>query len=226
MSISTELHSQTRRSIPPAEPGQRVILPGVSWTTYERLLADFEDSHTAHFTYDGGVLEIMVLSARHENLNRTLALLVEIIAEEMGIDVRRFGSMTFKREDLYKGFEPDSCYYINHEAHVRGKDDIDLAIDPPPDLVIEIDITSPSLDKFPIYAQVGVSEVWRYDGNTLNLFVLEKGQYQSAPASTAFPLLTSGVANRFLATSVTYRSTDWLRQVRQWVRGQRGTGEA
>ena len=226
MSISTELHSRTRHSVPPTEPGQRVILPGVSWTTYVRLLTDFEDSHTAHFTYNGGVLEIMVLSARHENLNRTLALLVEIIAEEMGIDIRRFGSMTLKREDLNKGFEPDSCYYINHEAQVRGKDNIDLSIDPPPDLVIEIDITSPSLDKFPIYAQVGVSEVWRYDGNTLNLFVLESGQYQSAPASTAFPLLTSGVANQFLATSITHRSTAWLRQVRQWVREQRGTGEA
>lgn len=226
MHIDTEPVPHTGRSIPPADVGQRVILPGVSWTTYERLLADFEDSHTAHFTYNGGVLEIMVLSARHENLNRTLALLVEIIAEEMGIDISRFGSMTLKRKDINKGFEPDSCYYINNEAQVRGKDAIDLSIDPPPDLVIEIDITSPSLDKFPIYAQVGVSEVWRYDGRTLNIFVLKNEQYQSAQTSAAFPILTIEVANQFLVTSVTRKSTAWLRQVRQWAREQRGAGEA
>ncbi len=215
-----------RPPIPPAEVGQRVILPGVSWTTYERLLADFEDSHTAHFTYDGGVLEIMVLSARHENLNRTLALLVEIIAEEMGIDISRFGSTTFKRADLNTGFEPDSCYYVTNEARVRGKDAIDLSVDPPPDLVIEIDITSPSLDKFPLYAQVGVPEVWRYAGHTLTLFVLDNGRYQAAQTSAAFSLLTAAIANHFLAESVTRKSTAWLRAVRQWVRERRETRNA
>ena len=226
MSIPAELNAQTGPSIPPTQTGQRVILPGVSWTTYERLLADFQDSHTVHFTYDGGVLEIMVLSAKHENLNRTLALLVEIIAEEMDIDIGRFGSMTFKRADLYKGFEPDSCYYVNNEARVRGKEEIDPSVDPPPDLVIEIDITSPSLDKFPMYAQVGVPEVWRYDGQSLDIFVLENGQYQAARTSTAFPVLTPEAVNQFLAASATLTSTTWLRRVRQWVKEQRETGEA
>ena len=91
MSIHTEPVSSAEQHIPPAAIGQRVILPGVSWATYERLLADFQDSHTAHFTYDRGVLEIMVLSAKHENLNRTLSLLVEVIAEELEIDIARFG---------------------------------------------------------------------------------------------------------------------------------------
>ena len=101
----------------------------------------------------------MVLSTKHERPNRTLALLVEILAEELNMDVQRLGSTTFTREDLDKGFEPDSCFYIQNEARVRGKEEIDLAVDPPPDLVIEIDITSPSLNKFPIYARIGVPEV-------------------------------------------------------------------
>ncbi len=220
MSIHTEPVSSAEQHIPPAAIGQRVILPGVSWATYERLLADFQDSHTAHFTYDRGVLEIMVLSAKHENLNRTLSLLVEVIAEELEIDIARFGSTTFKRADLDKGFEPDSCYYIKNEEHVRGKEKIDLSVDPPPDLVIEIDITNPSLDKLPIYARVGVPEVWRYDARNLTIFQLEDEHYQTVENSLAFPVLTTEVTTGFLAVSTELKSTTWLRRVRKWAREQ------
>src|SRR6266542_964516 len=108
---------------PPLELAQRVILHGVSWETYERLLADFQDSHAAHFTYDQGVLEIMVLSFKHETFNRTLATLVETLAEELQIDFVNAGSTTFKREDLARGFEPDSCFYMQNEERVRGKEE-------------------------------------------------------------------------------------------------------
>jgi Uma2 family endonuclease len=206
---------------PPSQTNQRLILHGVSWATYQRLLDDFKDSHAAHFAYDRGVLEIMVLSTKHERPNRTLALLVEVLAEELNIDVQRLGSTTFTREDLDKGFEPDSCFYIQNEARVRGKDEIDLAVDPPPDLVIEIDITSPSLNKFPIYAQIGVPEVWRYDGRQVQIFTLANRQYTKVEQSTIFPPLSSAVATQFLEESTRLRSTAWLRRVREWARGQR-----
>jgi Uma2 family endonuclease len=208
---------------PLSEPSQRLILHGVSWATYQRLLDDFKDSHAAHFAYDQGVLEIMVLSTKHERPNRTLALLVEVLAEELNMDVQRLGSTTFTREDLDKGFEPDSCFYIQNEARVRGKEEIDLAVDPPPDLVIEIDITSPSLNKFPIYAQIGVPEVWRYDGRQVQMFALANGQYANIEQSVVFPPLSNAIATEFLEESTKLQSTAWLRQVREWVRDQRKT---
>src|SRR5262249_28756877 len=155
---------------PSPEVPQCVILRGVSWDTYQRLLADFQDSHAAHFAYDQGKLEIMVLSAEHEEDKDVLMLLINVLAEEMGIDVRSFGSTTFQHEDLDRSFEPDGCFYVAHEAQVRGKKKLDLAIDPPPDLVIEIDISSLSLNKFPLFSALHVPEVWRYDGTRLQVF--------------------------------------------------------
>jgi Uma2 family endonuclease len=198
-------------------PEQKVILKGVSWETYERLLAEHQEQSGIRFTYDSGMLEIMVLSARHEEPNRTLALLVEVLAEEFNLDVRRLGSTSFRRPDLYKGFEPDSCFYIQQLDAVSGKEEIDLATAPPPDLVIEIDITSPSLDKLPLYAAVGVPEVWRYDGERVTILCLDDARYVEAARSAALPSLTSAVATQFLHDSTQVRSTVWLRRVREWT---------
>src|SRR5712692_1015770 len=171
---------------------QKVILKGVSWETYQRLLAEHQESSGTHFIYDEGNLEIMVLSARHEQPNRILALLVELLAEEFGIDVCAVGSMTVQREDLRKGFEPDSAFYIAHAAEVEGRE-VDPAVDPPPDLIIEADVTSPSLPRFPIFAAFGVPEVWRYDGSRVAIHRLEGGQYVDAASSSAIPPLTAGM---------------------------------
>lgn len=142
MQTHSEISPQSGFEVPSTATSQRVILHGVSWETYQRLLTDLQDSHAAHFAYDQGRLEIMVLSAEHEEDKAVLTLLVNVIAEELGIDVRSFGSATFQREDLDRGFEPDACFYIAHEAQVAGKKKLDLAIDPPPDLIIEINITN------------------------------------------------------------------------------------
>ncbi len=166
--------SAPRRSSP-SQTGGGVILHGVSWAAYEQLLADLQDSHAAYFAYDRGVLEIMAPSAEHEEYKDMIALLINVLAEEMAIDLRSFGSTTFRRKDLQRGFEPDACFYIPNEMRVRGEKKLDLAVDPPPDLVVEIDIISLSLDKLPIYAQIGVPEVWRYDGLRLSILVLENG---------------------------------------------------
>jgi Uma2 family endonuclease len=200
----------------PAE--QRVVLHNIGWNTYERLLADHENYSAPRFTYDRGELEIMSPSPEHEAYNRSIALLVEFLAAELGIDVYNLGSTTFRREDLERGFEPDSCFYIENEERVRGKARIDLAVDPPPDLVIEIDITSPSFSKLPIYAQIGVPEVWRYDGERLKILVLEGSEYAETAESTVVPPVTSNVLSNFMEKSTTTKRTVWLEAVREWAR--------
>jgi Uma2 family endonuclease len=226
MQTAQETAPPVSRQASPPEMGQRLILHGVSWGTYKRLLADFQDSHAAHFAYDRGVLEIMVLSAKHEELNRAIALLVEILALEMNINVRNLGSTTFTRDDLARGFEPDTCFYIQNAARVRGKEEINLEVDPPPDLVVEIDITHPSLDKLPIYAAVGVLEVWRYDGQQLTIFTLEGEAYHTHEKSVALPGLTSQVLSQFIAESKTLERLEWLRRVQEWARKQMGDDDS
>ena len=200
----------------PAE--QRVLLHNVGWETYQRLLTDHTDSSTPRFTYDRGELEIMSPSPEHEVVNRRLAQLVLVIAEEMGLEAEDFGSTTFRREDLERGFEPDSCFYIQNEESVRGKARIDLTVDPPPDLVIEIDITSPSINKLPIYARLGVPEVWSYDGEKLEILQREGEGYVGSTESGALPSLTATLLSRFVEESKSSKRTAWLKMVRGWAR--------
>jgi Uma2 family endonuclease len=197
---------------------QRVVLHNVSWETYERPLAESIESPGTRFTYDGGALEIMTLSVEHENPNRTLAALVEIVAEETGKDLVRAGSTTFKRQDLLKGFEPDSSYYIEHTPQVLGKRELDLTIDPPPDLVIEVDITRSSLNRFPVFAAMGVPEVWRFDGERVAFHVLGGVSYEETGVSAALPPLTAATATTLLEASSRMGSRVWVRRVRESVR--------
>ena len=205
----------------PAE--QRVVLHNISWNTYERLLADHENNSAPRLTYDRGELEIMSPSPEHEKLNRRIAQLVLAVAEELDIEAEDLGSTTFRREDLERGFEPDSCFYIQNEEQVRGKDRIDLAVDSPPDLVIEIDITSPSFSKLPIYAQIGVPEVWRYDGERMTILVLEGSDYAERTESIVLPPVTSNVLNDFVEKSKSMKRTAWLEEVREWSRENSGS---
>lgn len=200
--------------------GQTVILHGVSWQTYESLLADHTDRSAPRFAYDRGELEISSPSPEHEKLNRRIAQLALAVSEEVGIEAEDFGSIAFRREDLERGFEPDSCLYMQNEERIRGKDRIDLAVDPPPDLVIEIDITSPSLDKHPIYARLGVPEVWRYGNGRLAILRLEGTGYVEVSESAVLPPLTGAVISGFVEKVKSMRRTAWLRQVREWARGQ------
>ena len=197
---------------------QRVTLQ-VSWETYERLLAEHPDVAGPRFTYDEGTLEIMVVSASHEQPNRILARLVEEVATELGIDIGPLGSTTFKREELLKGFEPDSAFYIGRRSALWDTE-LDAAVDPPPDLVIEIDISRSSLPRFPIFAAFGVPEVWRYDGTRVSVWRLEAGRYVEAQTSMALPVVTGAVATQFLEESRTLPSTEWVRRVREWARSQ------
>jgi Uma2 family endonuclease len=205
---------------PPLEPERRVTLYGVSWETYEHLLTDLADCSVPRMTFDQGVLEIMSPTAEHEEYKHMLALLVEMVAVELNINLRGLGSTTFKRPDLQKGFEPDSCFYIQSAPRIRGKRHIDLPQDPPPDLLIEIDMTSSSINRFALFAEVGVPEVWRHDGSRVQIFALVGKEYVEVEKSIAFPLLTNEVITQFVEDGVELERLEWLRRLRDWVRQQ------
>jgi Uma2 family endonuclease len=196
---------------------QRVIITGVSWETYERLLADFGDSHAARMAFDQGTLEIMAPSFAHERPLQLMVQLVEILAEVRDMDMVSAGSTTFKREDLARGFEPDASFYIQHAGDVRGNAEIDLDNDPPPDLVIEIDITHPSLDKFPIYAAIGIPEVWRYAEQRVSVYRRDANGYAVEDSSTVLPGVTSHQLTQLVATGYEMPRPAWLRNVRAWA---------
>jgi Uma2 family endonuclease len=199
-------------------PEQSVLLHNVSWNTYERLLMDLNDSCAPRLTYDRGTLEIMSSSSEHERYNRTIAQIVEELAVEMNLDFDGLGSTTFRREDLDRGFEPDSCFYIQNVTAIRSKKRIDLAVDPPPDLIIEIDITSTSLDRFSIFAAVGVVEVWRFDGNRLTINELKSGNYEERDTSVAFRGIPAAEITALIKDSETITRPEWVRRLRQWIR--------
>ena len=155
----------------------QVVLQTVSWPTYQALIHDLESEPGKRLTYDQGTLEIMVPLPPHEAYKRLLGRLVEVTTEETATEIRSLGSTTWSRADLQKGLEADECYYIQNEQAIRGKDRIDLTVDPPPDLAIEVDNTSSSINRMAIYAALGVPEVWRFDGETLTICRLINGQY-------------------------------------------------
>jgi Uma2 family endonuclease len=196
----------------------QVVLPNVSWETYEKLLEDLADCSVPHLTYDRGVLEIMSPTSEHEEYNRALNSIVELVAAELEVRVRVLGSSTFKRKDLKRGFEPDSCFYVASAQRIRGKKKLDLKVDPPPDLVVEIDITTSSIPKMPIFAHFGVPEVWQYDGSSLRMFKLQRDKYTKIERSLAFPLLTPRMLEDFLTKSQEREDHPRLvRFIRDWV---------
>ena len=197
---------------------QRVLLEGVSWEIFEGLVRASQDRGAPRFTYDRGQLEIMSPSAEHERLKETATLLINVAAEELRINVEAFGSTTFRRLDVGRGFEADSCFYIQGLARVKGKTEIDLHVDPPPDLVIEIDITTSSLDELSIFASLGVREVWRYQDARMRIFQLAQGALVEREESAALPGLTAESVTRFLNAGRALDRLTWLGQLRAWVR--------
>jgi Uma2 family endonuclease len=206
-----------------ALPDQVITLHDVAWETYERLLADHGDSSGPRLTYDRGELEILGPSAGHEMVNRTLALLVELVAAERDIEVLNVGSMTFKREDLQRGFEPDTSFYIQNEERVRDRTEIDLSVDPPPDLVIEIEVSRSMIAKLPLYAAMGVNEVWRWNGERVTILRLAGDSYREELLSVALPPLTGEILKRFMSENRSVRRTVWVRRIREWAREQRSS---
>jgi Uma2 family endonuclease len=194
-----------------------IVLRGISWQTYQALVRELESQPSKRMTYDNGLLEILMPLPPHERNKKYLARLVEILTEALGIEICSLGSCTWSHPDLVKGVEVDECYYIQHETAIRGKMSIELGVDPPPDLVIEIDITSPSLPRLPIYRALGVPEVWQFDGTTMTLLGLVDGDYQELAASWALPMVTPARLEEWLEQVATMGETSWARAIRRWA---------
>ena len=196
----------------------RVILHNVSWQTFENLLADIGDRRKTLFHYLNGTLEIMSPLSLHEGSNRFIDDLIRALADELEIDLRKLGSLLMKIPELKLGAEPDSCYYIQNEPTIRGKEVIIVGQDPPPDLVLEVDITNPSDRRLPIYALLGVPEVWRYDGYSLEFLALENGEYQLIDKSLSFPDLPAAIIVEYVQKRLILGESGTLREFRKWVR--------
>jgi Uma2 family endonuclease len=194
-----------------------VVLHNLSWQTYDRLLGEVSECSSLRLTYDRGTLEITSPSEEHEELNRSLAYLVEALVTELDLDSRSLGSATFRREDLDRGFEPDSCFYIQNASRVAGKKKLDLATDPPPDLVVEVELTSSVVDKLDIYSNLGVPEVWRCSASKVRILRLVSGLYEDSPSSLAFPFLTAEKLSELLREGRSVRRSQWIRTLRAWL---------
>jgi Uma2 family endonuclease len=197
--------------------GGTLILQHVSWGDYEQLLAELGNSPGVRVHYDNGRLEIMAPLQEHEACGEMIGSMVRVLTRELRLKLESRGSATLKRETQAKGVEPDGSFYIRHATSIIGKRRIDLNIDPPPDLVVEIDLTNESLTKFPIYQALGVPEIWRYDAESTEFHRLEAGRYLVSPMSRAFPFLASSVISQFLELSKTAGQDEALDAFRHWV---------
>jgi len=208
----------TGSQAPPRPSNPRVLLRGIRWETYEALLLDLDNS-SIRLTYDRGSLEIMAPLFRHENYSGLLGRLIEILAEELNLDFKAAWSTTFKRADLARGLEPDRSFYIQHVAAIAGRMEIDLTTDPPPDLAIEVDNTSSSLNRMGIYGALRVPEVWRCDSEGLQIWLRKPdGSYELAAASPTFPTLPVGEVLPLLGQLVQMTDLPLIRALRAWVR--------
>ena len=180
----------TTTSTPPQQSSEEklITLTGIKWLTFKAIMSDVGDGRSWRIAYAEGVLEIRMPLTEHEEPKGMIESFVEAFADALDIEVRKLGALTLEREDLARAIEPDSCFYIQNESVVRGKS-INLLADPPPDLVVESDYTSSSLNKFSIYASLGVPEIWRYRNQCLVVYQLVEGNYEERENSLAFPFL-------------------------------------
>ncbi|MDJ0690267.1 MAG: Uma2 family endonuclease [Xenococcaceae cyanobacterium MO_188.B32] len=200
-------------------PGQTVVLDGVSWDEFEAILEDLGENRGSRIAYDRGKLEIMTPLPEHEVNKVYISNFVEILLEELDIEFCPLGSTTFKNQLMFKGIEPDSCFYIQHEAAVRGKNRLDLTIDPPPDLALEIDITNRSHPE--IYQSLGVPELWRYERGKLQILLLVDGKYVESESSNNFPNFPLIEAiPQYLHQCRTEGRNKGIKAFRGWVRNQ------
>lgn len=200
--------------------GARLYVSDVPWKDYEYLLGEISDSSSVRISYDQGELEFMTLSPQHENIKVLFGHFLFVLAELLDKNLIGLGSTTFKLPDAARGTEPDDCYYINRAEAIEGKTTIDLSVDPGPDLVVEIDLTHPSLNKMPIYASMDVCEVWRFDGVRMHFYLLKEKQYLEISNSELFPFLTAHKLTEFLGEANFRNVIPVVKAFRQWVADQ------
>ncbi|MBD2506500.1 Uma2 family endonuclease [Nostoc muscorum FACHB-395] len=198
-------------------PGHRVILHDVSWQEFEAILEELGNHRASRLAYSQGTLEMRMPLPKHEKAKVIIGDLVKILLEELEIDCETFGSTTFKREDMAFGVEPDDSFYMQNHTQMIGKERIDLTVDPPPDLAIEVDVTSKT--QLDAYEALGVPELWRYENSKLQINILQDGKYIESEISSTFPNLPIvEVIPRFVEQSQTLGRSPTLRVFRQWVK--------
>ncbi|MGH7135627.1 MAG: Uma2 family endonuclease [Pirellulales bacterium] len=197
---------------------ERIVLSGIPWETYERLREN-EDNWHVRMAYDNGRLELMSPSPSHEVITKLIAQMIEAFTEEMGIERRSLRSTTWKRRELGKGCEADECYYILNHHRVRSRLDVDLSVDPPPDLVVETEVSRSAVQRMRIYAALGVPEIWRWRKKGLTAYSLSADRkYVECEHSLNLPMLRVKDLEPFLDFELAASETTWVRKFRAWVR--------
>lgn len=202
---------------------QRLFVDAVSWREYERIGRVFQD-RPLRITYDRGSLEILTTSAKHDRWKHLIRRLIDTLTEMTDTEIAGYGSMTFKRQLAKRGLEPDECFWIQNEAAVRGKMEFTLDDVPPPDLVLEVEISRSLINRMGIYAKFGFPEIWRCNSRKLKVCQLVDGKYVESDTSRAFPFLRPAKLITFLNERPTLGETTLVREFREWVRQQSALG--
>ena len=196
---------------------KRITLHHLSWESYQMILNALGEQRSAQLTYYKGALEIMSPLEAHENSSSAIDQFINIVTEERNLTLKSLQSTTLSKSELAIGAEPDQCYYLANEPLVRGKT-VDLAIDPPPDLVVEVDITHTDINKNALYAEMKIPEFWRYNGKTLRIYGLQTDCYQEVETSLSFPEIPKQRLYTFLSDCAQQGETQAKRNLRTWLR--------
>lgn len=198
-------------------PGHQVLLKDITWDEFEQILEELGEDRASRLSFSNGVLEIMVPLPEHEKDKEIIGELVRMLLDALDIDFEALGSTTFKSEQMTQAIEADTCFYIENHQAVIGKNRIDLTVDPPPDLAIEIDITSRT--KFDNYRLLGVPELWRYSQKGLEINLLQSGEYVNSQNSPNFPEIPIvELINRFVEKALTQGRSQAVREFRRWIK--------
>ena len=200
---------------------QRVIFHHLNWQAYQQILQALGERRSAHLMYDRGTLEITMPLEEHEFYSELIGRFIYFLVSEMGSKIKTMGSTTLEREDLDRGAEPDKAYYIHNQAKVVGKI-VNLKQDPPPDLVVEVDITHTDIDKLAIYSKMGVPEFWRYNGKVWSIYQLSGDRYQEVNVSPTFPFVPKTKLSEFLAQAQK-DEIEAEQSFRQWLNSQKNS---
>ena len=217
MSTEADTIESLREQLLEATGERRLTIENISWDTYLNLSAEVGNSRAIRLAYDEGTLEIMSPGFSHEKRSAALINVVQIAARASRMRWANGGIMDMKHPDLKKGAQANACFWFADEPVVRGKEEIDITVDPPPELVIEVDITSPSVRKLPFYAKIGIAEVWRYRKNAVHVYHLEEDEYVAHDASLAFPWLPAERITRIVEEFATIGAPDALENFEQWI---------
>ena len=201
----------------PALAEKRVTLHPLSWEVYQTILNALGEQRSAQLTYYKGALEIMSPLEAHENSSSSIDQFINVLTEELNLTLKSLQSTTLSKAELAIGAEPDQCYYLANEPLVRGKT-VDLAIDPPPDLVVEIDITHTDINKNALYAEMKIPEFWRYNGKMLKIYGLQGDRYQESETSLSFPKIPKEKLYTFLNDCAQQGETQAKRNLRSWFK--------